>query len=311
MYNSVNMKKVVIWLFGIMIVSFLIAGSIFKAEGGFKAMMFGPQQKLSQSDINEEKVFNVSGIKELEAHSVSSDIKVIPVDSDEVKVHFYGYASGSSNRPVPELIAEARGSKLFIQIKHKPVIGFNFGSERLNLDIYVPKKYTGDIRTETVSGSTLIDGFTLNRLSCNSVSGDINIGSTNTERASAGSTSGSIEVSSMNTNELKINTTSGEGRIRDFSGKLDFGSVSGSLNAEFSKLTGDIKLSTVSGEANLKIPENSEFSVDFGTVSGDFKTDFAMVTKETQGKKDFKGTVGNGTYKIEFNSTSGSFQINK
>lgn len=298
MYKNINMQKVVIWLFGIMIVSFLIAGSVLKAEGGIKGSIFTPRNgtasegnlPLGQQDVNEEKVFALSGIKEIAANAVSTDIKVIPVDSNEIKVHFYGRVSVRANGSDPELVAEERNGRLVIEVKHRPVIGINLGNGKHNLDVYVPKSFTGSMSLGTVSGDAEIEGLTLDRLDSHSVSGD-------------------LKVSSVNASEIKLSTTSGNGKLGDSSGKLEFNSVSGDLDGELNQLKGGVKISTVSGEAKLKIPQNSDFSVDFNSVSGSFKSDFTIGTKGSQDKRNFKGTFGSGTHSINFNSTSGDFEI--
>ena len=293
MYNNINMKKVVIWLFGIMIVSFLIAGSIMKFDG-FKGAMFRSPEKITQGDINIVELFNAADIKDIDANTVSTDISVIPVDSNEVKVHFYGYSRGGSSNSAPELIAEMRGNKLDIEVRHKFNInfGFNFHNEKLKLDVYVPRSYAGNIKLGTVSGDLDISGFNLEKLDCESVSGE-------------------LKISSVNTRECALNTTSGDGSARDFSGRLEFHSVSGGFNAELNKLIGDVKVSTTSGGGKLRIPEDSDFNVNFSSVSGKFDSSFTLGTKGSQSKRNFHGTAGDGTYNINFSSTSGDFEITK
>lgn len=297
MFGTGSMKRIVLWLVVIVATSFVIAGIVLESSGivdnGSGERNQTEDDRNGNKDLNVERFFNASEIDDIYVSTVSTDVEMIPAELQEVRIHFYGTLT-LKNRPVPELITEVNNGRLKIQIKHKKQFftGFNFGSIKLNLDIYVPENYSDNMGFNTVSGDVDITKFNLDRVDYNSVSGD-------------------LDISGLNTNETNVNTTSGKMTADKFSGKLDYYSVSGNMDVEYNIFNNDIRTNTTSGNVKIRLPENSKFSLEFDSVSGKINCEFPLTISGTQKKHSISGKVGESNNEIEIDSVSGDARIYK
>lgn len=296
MFSNQNMKKIAFWLFITMICSFAIAGSIFMTTGGAGAITLPGSDPQNAQEVNVEKAFTADGLKDISVDTVSTDIRIIPVETNEIKVHFHGTAASGKGSNIPELEAGVTGSKLDIRLKYKPYVNFpfNFGFQKLALDVYVPGSYGENMRINTVSAGTNIENFSLSRFDFHSVSGDLN-------------------ASKLGTKASVLGTTSGDVDITHFTGDLEFNSVSGGLNISYDTFNNNIKANTTSGDAKIRLPATAEFSLNFNSVSGDMNCAFPMTTNGAGRRQNhnLSGTVGSGNNKIEIHTVSGSAEILK
>lgn len=326
MFKNIDVKKVTLWLLIIMVGCFVIAGSILVIRGT-QGTFYGMNAGGSQS-VDTEKTFSVSGIKDIRINTVSEDVNIIPVDSGDIKAHFYGSVSGS--RIVPDMIAQQNNDTLEIRIDHKTVIGINFGSFNLKLDVYVPKAYTNSLNVETTSGSIDIKDFNLDIFRSHSVSGDMTASGVMARTTDISTTSGKVELVNLNTDILKshsvsgdliasgvitknanIGTTSGRIDVNGFGGDLNYESVSGDISVQYTDFMNNINMHTTSGRMRLTLPEKSQFTVSFSTTSGHFESAIPMTTNGSNSKRSFQGSVGNSSNKITASSVSGDLYINK
>lgn len=292
---SGNMKKIVLWLFVIMISSFSIAGSIYAVERRNGRTPFSYRTGAGQQDINAEKTYDTAGIREIDIGVVDADINVIPVDGTDIKAHLHGTALTSGDGSAPELTTELDGTGLKIQAKDKirffPMFHFN-GHRELKLDVFIPKSYSDSIKIKTVSGSVDINNFRLTEFNLRSVSGGLN-------------------ASGLDVGRADIGMVSGETNIEEFKGDLEAHSVSGRYYIGYSVLGNSVEIRSTSGDVKIKLPEASEFEVDSRSVSGRFTCGFPIRMESSHNKGSVRGTVGNGQNQIRINTVSGDVQINK
>ncbi len=286
-----NMKKITLWLFLTMIISFFIAGSILATEGIDKTIL-NHSGKRNTQDIDMVKSFDLSGIKTIDINTMSTDINIIPVDSKEVKVHLYGTAASNNESSVPKLFSGIEGNKLNIQIKQsfKVTIGFNFQNNNLKLDIYVPDIYSENITVHSTSANLYISEFTLDDLNIESTSGD-------------------LAISSVNARQAIIATTSGNTDFDSFSGNLDFKSSSGSIYVKYKSFNNNININTTSGNARIELPGDSQFDLTFKSSSGNLINDFPLVTHDTKNRNKITGSTGSSSNTINIETTSGDANI--
>jgi len=290
MFSNNNMKKIVLWLFVIMLSCFAISVSILVSRG-----VNGTIGEFKKQNINTDKSFKSSDINDLtgiDVNTESTGINVISSDSKDIRVHFYGDVTSNSHDQIPELQAEIKDNILFVKVEYpqKFSIGINFSS-RLNLDIYVPKSYSRNFKLNTISGGVDINNFAI-------------------ERIDAGTVSGHINLTDLKTANTFINTTSGNTKISGFTGNIQFGSVSGGIDVGYTTFNNNIKISTTSGNSNIKLPESSEFGLNFSSVSGGFSSNFPVNTDNSPGSHKVNATVGRGINQITVNSVSGGLEIN-
>ena len=283
-------KKIILWI-AVIIVAGLSMAAVAVVISGHTPGSPIPDNTVGRftAAVDEERVFPADGINDIQVKTVSSDINIIAAEVPEIKAHLYGKTVSGVSGPVVELAAQTRGSILTVEAKHRPNTSL-FGNTSVTLDIYVPDSYSEDIRLQTVSGDIAVSSPQFDRLNAKSISGD-------------------IETISLDTTETIIETTSGRVRLRDFTGKLDFESISGSLDAQYSTFSSDIRAKTVSGSIELELPDDAAFTLEASTVSGDIDCGFPVTVTGSLSKRGLTGTVGNGDNSIILETVSGNTRI--
>lgn len=290
MFTNVNMKKIVLWLFIIMVCTFAVSGAI-QLTNGFNGTIlsygdYAGSKATTPVDIS--KSFSMGGIKNIRVNTVSEDVNVIPSDSNEIKVRLYGRRDDSV-----ALNTDQAGDNLDIKVEHKVIFGIHLSDINLKLDVYIPKAYAESLNVSTVSAKLDISNLNLNDFKFNSVSGG-------------------LTASGVGTTNTDINTTSGSMDIGGFSGNLDFSSVSGDLDVKYNSYdNNNIKINTTSGRSKVKLPEKSQFDIRFMSTSGKFESTFPITTAGSGEGHNISGTVGAGGGNITANSVSGDLEIYK
>ena len=282
------MKKIVLWLLTIMVVAFL-AGFVVLQVSGSNVIdgMFG-----KKTQINEEKSVGLQGVNTVSIKTVNPSIKITPTDENEIRVHFYGSVNG--NRTDNKLETSVSGDTLSIEVTHKkPSFAiFDLASdENLKLDIYLPRKYSGNLQGSTVSGNLNISGLRVADLVASSNSGDVILNGLKAAKADITNTSGMID-----TNGLVADTT--------------ISNVSGEIKGSFKELASSINIKSTSGDADLALPQAAGFKVNFQTVSGDFSSNFPEGPGSSD-KKNVSFTNGDGRTNITVSSVAGSLKVRK
>jgi lia operon protein LiaG len=287
MFKGKNVKKISLGLAVVMVVSFGIAGLLFKANGFDETFL-----SEKQVNIDSQKSTDVVGVTSINVAAVDANIRVIPTDANTITTHLYG--SARSGRGNPQLAQNLDGGKLSIEVKQPTILFINIGfSERnLKLDVYVPKGYAKALNVNSTAAPISVSGFNLSSFSCSSVSGDIDI----------------LSVSSKDSN---CGTTSGTFTARGWIGALKVHSVSGGINITEAKLTDNITADTVSGDVAVVLPQDAQFSVKFNTISGNVSSNFAMTLSSSDQGRVRGGTVGKNGKDISIQTVSGNASVNK
>jgi lia operon protein LiaG len=191
--------------------------------------------------INQEEKLSLENLKMINISTASADIKVIVTNDKELKFHYYGELRVASTNKgfAPYIDIDESGTSLVLMEKIRN--GFNSVSYRgsVKLDIYIPEKYTENLKLNTASGDVSIKDF--------QGSGD-------------------------------INTASGDIDIENCRESFDANTVSGDINYKRdSVLNNNLSLNTVSGDVSISIEKESEFSLKARTVSGKIRCDFPVI----------------------------------
>lgn len=285
MFKDMNIKKVSLWLFVIMVMCFAIAITIFFQTGGYDASSI-------KHAIDDSKNLSIDGIKQIQINTVSIDINVTAVDTNEVYAHLYGDSTSSRANKYPKLIAKIENSKLIVKIQEPFIISIGNMHNNLKLDVSIPKAYAGDLDINTTSGDTNIDSLNLNYYKHNSVSGN-------------------LVFDKLMSKDSKLSTVSGNFTLTAISGNLSFNSVSGDLSVNYPSFNNNLNIDTTSGDSKIILPENAEFYLDFDSVSGDANCSFPLVTDGRQKRAGLKGGVGSEKNEIHVSSVSGDLYITK
>jgi len=224
-------------------------------------------------------------IKNISIEWVSGKVNIIPYSGSDIS---FTETCRSSIDEDEKLVYEVRGDTLVIRY-WKKMNGFTFGrfNDSKDLAVSIPEglaKKLGDLRVSTVSAEIVSNGLAAELTETESVSGNIRLSGFETGKLRSTTTSGSVEI---------------EGKIEE----IRSSSVSGSIRITDSICPSEVSISTVSGDAELRIPENDGFHVEFDKVSGDFECDFPITTSKNG------GTYKNGGASFEMETVSGDLKI--
>ena len=295
-----SMKKLLIWLASITVVSFGIAAIVLVLTGNFA---------VATEKINESKTFNLAEISEIELNLVSTDLNILPTTKGEIEVHFYGEVSTNVKRNIPELVAYKTGDKLFVEtLQRTDIIVFGVNIERTTMDIYIPEIILEEFKINVVSGDVIMEDIETALLNLETVSGDIKVEELTAENIRTSSTSGDIIVRDY-TGDVDAGSTSGDISLLDGidNEDVDVSTVSGDIFIE-QDVVSDMKLRSTSGDVRINLPEDSQFYLDISTVSGDINHDFSIKVISS-GRRDLEGTVGDGDDRIMISTISGDVTI--
>lgn len=280
-----------------MIASFSISIILFRSAG-VSLEDFSDVEDIHQINrklkktIDDEGSFNIQDIDSINVSTVSSDVRFIPEDRNDVRVHFHGSIASNKEVTSPELIAEIQNKVLKIKIDPKSSVSFGFYSSNIDLDIYIPNEYSKSIDVKTTSA-------------------DINLGSLDIKDISVSSVSGDIEAESLYTEKSSFESTSGEIELKDFSGKIDAETTAGDVFINFKVLKDYVDIHSTSGGIELVLPHNSGFYLESKSTSGDIECDFPISLEGKLSDKNIRGRVGQEKNKIVLSTVSGDIEISK
>jgi lia operon protein LiaG len=284
-----DVKKMIL-LLAVITAVMLVISIAFAGQDSSGGWHFGNVSTGPEKDIDETKETPIGNIDSIDASTISEEIKVYSADNDVIKARLYG---SSNLDPLPELVIENTGGKLTIKISTytQNRINFNiFGRNKLKMEIYIPKAYTGDLKIGTVSGSVAIDA--------------VNVG-----QFDLTSTSGSFTAGTINSADSSIKTVSGSASVDAFTGNLVCSTVSGSLKVIFAKFDNDIKANSVSGSCMIKLPAGSQFNITAKSTSGNVESNFILDSVSRKSSHNIEGSVGTSDNDINVTTVSGSIDI--
>lgn len=281
-----GIRKLVLWLTGIMIVSLSISGVLFVTTGG---VSFKENNSRFHKVLDQEKTFDMEGLEEINFNITSTDVNFIPIDGDELKVHFYGKLNSFTAYSKEIFAIKRTGNTLNIAISLGGIGIINFNS---GLDVYIPKSYNKNIDFKSSSSDVSINDLKINNFNYKNTSGD-------------------LKMDSFRVNDSKFTTTSGQIIGKEFSGDLVFDSVSGDMSIDYEDYNNDIEIETTSGDVEIGFSNDPEFYLKIKTSSGNI-TNQIPITMTGKTKKNYlEGNAGNSENRISIKTTSGDVELKK
>jgi putative adhesin len=121
---------------------------------------------------------------------------------------------------------------------------------------------------------------------------------------------GSLTVQKL-TGEITADLVNGKVQASELTGSADLATVNGTIAANYSSLTSvhEIKLKSVNGTIDLKLPPSPNADVQASTVNGGISTDFPLQVKGKWVGKNMSGTLGSGGVHIELSNVNGSIHL--
>lgn len=160
------------------------------------------------------------------------------------------------------------------------------------------------ITVNTAGADVDINNVNTDNFTINSFSGNISAISLKASSMSIQNVSGSVDLDNIASDFLSVNNVSGNVDVNGDIEALTFEGVSGDLSYSTDSLrTSSISINTVSGDANITLPENGGFTVTNSRVSSEIKSEF-------KGRQlDEYYVYGDGSTEIDLNSVSGSITL--
>jgi DUF4097 and DUF4098 domain-containing protein YvlB len=196
------------------------------------------------------------------------------------------------------------------------------------LDLRVPKGASLDV--EVVSSPITIDGIDGGNIKVNSVSGKVRINA-RAPTLDVNSVSGTLELAGR-AESVSLQTVSGDILAPTVGSKADLQTVSGRIRVNGgpwkqlklstvsgdAQLTGDvapsgsINIDSMSGDVQLQVPGSLSAAIHANSFSGDLRSDFGTPKKLEHGPgSELQTTAGSGSGKINVETFSGDLRIRK
>jgi lia operon protein LiaG len=326
-----NIKKIVIYLLGIMFITFGLGTLIMFRTGTNFLNVTKSNNSISDTKTNhsisdtktnnsvedtktnqtidDTKTSNLAGINEIDVDVSSSTINIIPEGTSQVKAHFYGDVTSSSDYSKPEIQCYQSGNTLVIKEVDNNDLNFGYSNSNVKLDVYIPSDYNKDAKLVSASGDINVNGYKFSKLDCNLSSGTLNMNNVSADTFNYSNSSGDLKADTLTTNTTTLDSSSGSININMFSGNLTSESSSGDSNIAYANFNNNIDMHSSSGEIVLTLPNSAQFNLDADASSGDITCDFPITVSGKNDDHKLQGFVGNGKNNIKLDGSSGDIKI--
>lgn len=266
------------------------------------------------NDFKEEKrkynsqdvISSLDNINEIEINVSSTDVVIRQGNYDE----FYAVYDGAFDDNVRIESFEKNGRLVINTKQNKKNMFFGFISRDQTLEINIPEGYRKNIIIKTISGDIEIEGYMeAEKINIESTSGDCSIESANAESLRINSTSGDFNADKIISKDCKLSSTSGDIEIEYFEGGLKADSTSGDLEIVCGKIVERLELATISGDIDLSVSEEEEFSLSAKTLSGDVDVDISLTNISRRRENKIEAEHISSLNKIILESMSGDIEI--
>lgn len=277
----------------------------------------------------EKQVYTFNNeIDEVEVSSLGAKIIVSTYDRDVITAEY----ENPSDKP--ELVAVLCGKRLTLKETPTLKIFSQKPAEGYQITVKLPKKTYKRLCVNTASGGAELsdEDLTAEQLSLNTASGNIKISAffenvkiksasgsvelknpsqTPAKSLKIAAASGSINVCGYKSESFSISSVSGETTVSGASGLGEIHVTSGTVDVNYSEWDNDLKISAVSGNVNVTLPQDSGADIRFDGVSGTVRTDlgnssggFILLGRGTN------GSFGGGNrHALSVNLVSGTVSI--
>lgn len=250
-------------------------------------------------DENQLKV--TERIEEINIRTHSSDMEIVPEARDDVEAVLTGKG---------ELFLRQKGDTIEVEVKKKWYQFFNFNNDS-DVTVFLPEDFKQNLKLEVGSGNLALHAgnpLVLNDVEIQMSSGDVELSNLQTKRFEHDGSSGRLTVDQLTTKEGRFDISSGDVILTNYSGPLDGEMSSGEMNVQMAQLKGDVSFDLSSGDVELDLPDNANFTLDTEASSGDISTSFNLKDQTVSNKK-ISGVHGNGKYQVKISLSSGNARV--
>lgn len=315
--NGFNIKRVVLCLFGVMLVSYGIAAVIFFSFGNFSFVKnnrtgkHGIFQLTSNSyDYHASKSANLDGIDQISIDVSCGDLKFNNDGKNSIKVKVDGEISTNSAYSKPQLKCYKEGRTLYVELIRKNHVFFGYYNCDMNISVSIPASYKNDLKVVDSAGDVNINGYELKNLDCNLSAGKLQMKNISADTFTYKNSAGNLNADNLKTKISNLRASAGKIEITKFTGDVEGSNSAGNTEIEYDKFNNNVNFSASAGQTKLTIPKNSAFKLDAEASAGSIKSDFSSINISGEFAKVAKGEVGKSNNMIKLKSSAGSIEIN-
>ncbi len=272
--------------------------------------------------LTDKKDFVADDIKNLDISYDNATVKILPTSGNKIIIREYM----SRNNPRYQVKTSLDNGTLKIIQGEVP----HFLPLKIRAQILIPDNFQGDAKISSHSGDINIQDLdNLRNISIAVHSGLLNVRDVKPNNLAIKANSGKIiledittvgdllvetrssiiKLDNVSSREYELVASSGTIKAVELSGAGNINAKSGSIKAEFAKITGDIAVNNISGTVKLTMP-NDSYNFDLEAQSGTVK-----MGQQANFKHDVlslkEGTVGdNPQYDLTVRVKSGTIKVN-
>lgn len=185
----------------------------------------------------------------------------------------------------------------------RPERTFFGGAPWADYDVEVPPGTTVEVRT--TSGDVAVRGLSGN-VQVQSSSGDVTLNEI-AGSAEVRTSSGDVALNAVR-GELRVQTTSGSVRGANLERPREVATSSGAVTLE-GTFAADARITTTSGDVELRFAPASSVRLDVATTSGELALRGLALTDQRQERRSLSGTLGAGAGLLTVRTTSGDVTL--
>jgi len=123
-------------------------------------------------------------------------------------------------------------------------------------------------------------------------------------------TNGGVEVEDV-AGRLRLESTNGGIVGRDIRGLTRCRTTNGSIKVAFAEVSGEdeITFKTTNGSIKLYLPESFGADAELKTTNGHIESDFPLSGSSRRSRKNFSGTINNGSNELSCSTTNGNIGL--
>jgi len=280
--------RIICWSAAVVLLLSILVLVVFRKSGIFAGIFRG-------SLINDEEGFVLGDsyyvpadiIESINVEWISGKVFIEPYDGRDIAFEEKASRKLESDE---KLVYEVRNGTLYIKFFESRGVSF-FSEDSISkfLTVRIPYGLAGDLKDLQIS----------------SVSGAIIANDLKSKNTFIESTSGDIRLAGFVSEEIGVNCTSGAVDLEGSFDEVRIAVVSGNITVTGTSCPRKVTMVSVSGNAELRIPENEGFDVEFDNVSGSFTCEFPIVIEKDG------GTYKDGGASISMETVSGDLAIKR
>ncbi|MDD7795844.1 DUF4097 family beta strand repeat-containing protein [Clostridium sp. 'White wine YQ'] len=308
MEKKLKVISIIIWgIIAITLTGALIFGIVAGGKGNFYRMIVFHS---GDRKVQQTKEMSLQDAKKVNVDFSSDDISIYTTDEDDIKVVQKAYGTLKEEE---KFTMEKNGDTINIKKggNHLKFFIFGFGNFGSEVEVYVPKKYSGNLSVESSSGDIIVnDDINLKEVSFSQSSGEFKCNSEiKADKVDLEASSGDIDVNSLIGKSYDINVSSGDIRISSLSGSGNIEASSGDIKVGYKDINDKSDITATSGDVKVNMPKEMSFSFEGKCTSGDIKSNFDL-SYSNKKRNQATAKVGSDPYKqLKVDTSSGDINI--